>query len=85
MALTVRTTSNRAITTTVGSTASDITTSSVRKVSLPLVNLEELKNVNSNDLENGYTLVYDANTNQWVTQSADELALNLQNIDGGTY
>jgi hypothetical protein len=84
MALTVRTTSNRAITTTVGSTASDITTS-VRKVSLPLVNLEELKNVNSNDLENGYTLVYDANTNQWVTQSADELALNLQNIDGGTY
>ncbi len=84
MALTVRTTSNRAITTTVGSTASDITTS-VRKVSLPLVNLEELKNVNSNDLENGYTLVYDANTNEWVTQSADELALNLQNIDGGTY
>jgi hypothetical protein len=57
----------------------------VRKVSLPLVNLEELKNVNSSDLENGYTLVYDANTNQWVTQSADELALNLQNIDGGTY
>ena len=57
----------------------------VRKVSLPLVNLEELKNVNSEDLENGYTLVYDANTNQWVTQSADELALNLQNIDGGTY
>jgi hypothetical protein len=84
MALTVRTTSNRAITTTVGSTAPDINTS-VRKVSLPLVNLEELKNVNSNDLENGYTLVYDANTNQWVTQSADELALNLQNIDGGTY
>ncbi len=57
----------------------------VRKVSLPLVNLEELKNVNSSDLENGYTLVYDANTNQWVTQSADELALNLQDIDGGTY
>jgi hypothetical protein len=84
MALTVRTTSNRAITTTVGSTAPDINTS-VRKVSLPLVNLEELKNVNSNDLENGYTLVYDANTNEWVTQSADELALNLQNIDGGTY
>ncbi len=42
MALTVRTTSNRAITTTVGSTAPDINTS-VRKVSLPLVNLEELK------------------------------------------
>ena len=84
MALTVRTTSNRAITTTVGSTAPDINTT-VRKVSLPLVNLEELKNVNSDDLENGYTLVYDANTNEWVTQSADELALNLQNIDGGTY
>ena len=84
MALTVRTTSNRAITTTVGSTAPDINTT-VRKVSLPLVNLEELKNVNSDDLENGYTLVYDANTNEWVTQSADELALNLQHIDGGTY
>jgi hypothetical protein len=84
MALTVKTTKNKAITTTVGSTAPDINTT-IRKVSIPLVNLEELKNVNSDDLNDGYTLVYDSTTNQWITQSADELALNLQNIDGGTY
>jgi len=84
MALTVRTSSNRAITTTVGSTAPDINTT-IRKVSLPLVNLEELKNVNSNDLDNGYTLIYDSVEETWVTQSPEELSLNLPNIDGGTY
>lgn len=84
MALTVKTSTTKAITTTVGSTSPDINTS-IRKVSVPLVNLEELKNVNSDDLNDGYTLVYDSTTNQWITQSTADLDLNLQNIDGGTY
>jgi len=84
MALIVRTSSNNAITTTVGSAAPNINTT-VRKISLPLVNLEELKNVDSDDLDNGYTLIYDSVEEKWVAQSPDELELNLQNIDGGTY
>jgi hypothetical protein len=57
----------------------------VKKVSIPLVNLEELKNVNSSELDNGYTLIYDSVEEQWITQSPEELSLNLPNIDGGTY
>jgi len=55
----------------------------VKKVSLPLVNLEELKNVNSVALEDGYTLVYDADLEEWVTQAVS--SLNVSNIDGGTF
>ena len=55
----------------------------VKKVSLPLVNLEELKNVDSDDLEDGYTLVYDATTNTWITQAVS--GATVGNIDGGTF
>lgn len=54
----------------------------VKKVSLPLVNLEELKNVNNADLQDGYTLIWDENTQQWVTK---EVQGNVGNIDCGTY
>lgn len=57
----------------------------LKRISLPLVNLEELKNVNSSELDNGYTLIYDSVEEQWITQSPEELSLNLPNIDGGTY
>jgi hypothetical protein len=55
----------------------------VKKVSLPLVNLEELKNVNSADLEDGYTLIWNESEQQWVTQQITASAAS--NIDGGTY
>lgn len=71
MALRVTTTTQPAINTT------------LKKVSLSLVNLEELKNVESDALEDGYTLVYDAAQEKWVTQAASGLA--IENIDGGTY
>lgn len=55
----------------------------VKKVSLPLVNLEELKNVNSVDLEDGYSLIWNDSDQQWVTQ---QITVSVaSNIDGGTY
>ena len=46
--------------------------------------VEQLANVDSTDLEDGYTLVYDELTGKWV---AKELSaeINLTNLDGGTY
>ena len=55
----------------------------VKKVSLPLVNLEELKNVNSADLEDGYTLIWNESEQQWVTKQITASA--AANIDGGTF
>jgi hypothetical protein len=54
----------------------------LKKVEVSLVNLEKLKNVDTatNGLENGYTLIYNANSETWVTQQQA-----LGNIDGGTY
>jgi hypothetical protein len=54
----------------------------VKKVSLPLVNLEELKNVNTTDLQDGYTLIWSETEQQWVTQ---QIQATASNIDGGTY
>jgi hypothetical protein len=67
----------------VTTTARPTINTTVKKVSLPLVNLEELKNVDSNDLEDGYTIVYDASTNTWITQAFS--GLSVGNIDGGTF
>lgn len=81
MALTVRTnTSTSKIGATVGTPPA--INSTVRRVSVDLVNIEELNNVDvSGGLDGGYTLVYDATTQQWVAQ----LVEGITNIDGGTY
>lgn len=57
--------------------------SRLREIDFSLVNLEELKNVdeNVNGLEDGYTLVYDAAQQRWITRSVT----GITNIDGGTY
>lgn len=57
---------------------------SIRKVSLSLVNLEELKNVDTTNLQDGYTLVWNETDQQWVTQQVQVSAADLS-IDGGTY
>jgi ribosome assembly protein YihI (activator of Der GTPase) len=56
----------------------------LKKVEVSLVNLEKLKNVDTltNGLENGYTLIYNSNTQTWVTQTFNNI---VGNIDGGTY
>ncbi len=54
----------------------------VKKVSLPLVNLEELKNVNKDNLEDGATLIWNETEQRW---DAQQIQATATNIDGGTY
>lgn len=44
--------------------------------------LQSLSNVDSTDLEDGYTLIYDAETNKWV---ASAVSAAVASVDGGTY
>ena len=70
-----------ALTVTVGARPSINTT--VRKVDIPLVDLEKLKNVDitTTGLDDGFTWVYDTVTEKWVAQSLEGVSV----IDGGTY
>ena len=45
--------------------------------------VQGLSNVNSANLQAGYTIIYDAETNTWVTQEI--VATAVANLDGGTY
>lgn len=47
------------------------------------ITLQSLKNVNTTDLQDGYTLVYDSGTGKWVSQAIDGTILPA--VDGGTY
>lgn len=69
MALTVRTTAAPRITTT------------VRKTTLSGTKLEEIGDIDTDELQDGYTLVYDAATDKWVAQAV----AGVTNIDGGTF
>jgi hypothetical protein len=55
----------------------------LQKIDFSLVNLEQLNNVdeNVNGLEDGYTLIYDAPQQRWITTAIKR----IDNIDGGTY
>ncbi len=44
--------------------------------------LQSLSNVNTTDLQDGYTLIYDTTTNKWIAQS---IATSVGTLDGGTY
>jgi hypothetical protein len=68
---------------TVVDTQSTKVNTRLREIDFSLVNLEELKNVdeNVNGLEDGYTLVYDADQQRWITRAVT----GITNIDGGTY
>lgn len=45
--------------------------------------VQGLSNVVSTDLQDGYTLVYDAAQNKWVAQQVS--GETIQSVDGGTY
>ena len=47
------------------------------------VTIQGLKNVDSTDLQDNYTLVYDSATNKWVTRRLSSESLQI--VDGGTY
>lgn len=45
--------------------------------------VQSLTNVDTSDLQDGYTLVYDSTTNLWISQPVDVGA--ILTVDGGTY
>lgn len=47
------------------------------------ITVQGLSNVVSTDLQDGYTLVYDSDTNTWITQQIDGGAIG--SVDGGYY
>jgi len=55
----------------------------VKKNTGDAITLNSLKNVDTTDLQDGYTLVYDTTTNKWVSQLVEIATVNA--IDGGTY
>jgi hypothetical protein len=44
--------------------------------------LQSLSNVDSSNLEDGYTLIYDSETNKWV---ASAVTTAVAAVDGGSY
>ncbi len=48
------------------------------------ITVQGLSNVVSTDLQDGYTLVYDSDTNTWVTQLID-VGDSIISVDGGYY
>lgn len=79
MSVTVRTGTARSVSVNQGSQSSG---SIVIKKGENLT-VQGLSNVVSTDLQDGYTLVYDAETNKWVAQQIP--AGSVGAVDGGTY
>lgn len=79
MSVTVKTTTTNKVAVSQGSQ----TGASVVIKNADNLTVQGLSNVQSTDLQDGYTLVFDAATNKWVTQqiSGDVIAT----VDGGTY
>jgi len=44
--------------------------------------LQSLSNVNTTDLQDGYTLIYDTTTSKWVAQP---ISVGVVAVDGGIY
>lgn len=55
---------------------------SIKKLQVPFIKLEELIDVNASGLQDGYTIVFNATTQTWVVQQGGTSAGNL---DGGIY
>ena len=47
--------------------------------------LQSLADVNTTDLQDGYTIIYDTTTNKWVSQPISAGAVEITGVDGGTY
>ena len=71
---------NRGINTSVGS-QSNINTNILSKNAS--AKLENLSNVVIDELQDGYTLIFNSASGKWEAAPAEEISLG--NIDGGTY
>lgn len=49
----------------------------------PALTVQSLTNVDTSDLQDGYTLVYDSTTKLWISQPIS--AGTITTVDGGTY
>lgn len=47
------------------------------------ITVQGLSNVVSTDLQDGYTLIYDSETNKWITQNVGNVTIAA--VDGGVY
>jgi len=57
----------------------------VKKTTGESITLNSLKNVDTTDLQDNYTLVYDSTTNKWISQQVNIDNLDIARLDGGTY
>lgn len=78
MSVTVNTSSGSKVTLTPSSSSS--TSLTVKKSTGGT--LQSLSNVVTTNLQDGYTLVYDSDTNKWVAQA---VSAAVAAVDGGTY
>jgi len=78
MSITVTSSSPKSISVTQGTQA----TGSVVIKKAGDVTLQGLSNVDSTDLQDGYSIIYDSTTKKWVTQQIVAVATS---VDGGTY
>ena len=78
MAITVRPTTNSGISVSQGSGA--VGSITINKSTGGT--LQSLSNVVTNDLQDGYTLIYDITTNKWVSQP---VTAGVAAVDGGIY
>ena len=78
MAVTVRTSTSSGISVTQGAGA----TGSITVNKSTGGKLQSLADVNTTDVQDGYTIIYDTDTNKWVAQPISVGALA---VDGGIY
>ena len=79
MPASVRTGSSQSITVTQGVAS----TSAVVVKRGTDITLQTLKNVDASSLEDGYTLIYDADTQKFKTEALGNVSITT--VDGGTY
>lgn len=80
MTITVQTTSRPNISVVQGSQGSG---SAVIIKKTGDLTVQGLSNVVSTDLQDGYTLIYDSDTNKFITQNVGNITLT--SVDGGIY
>tara|TARA_R110000868_G_scaffold833_2_gene6273 strand:- start:1364 stop:1609 length:246 start_codon:yes stop_codon:yes gene_type:complete len=81
MAVTVKTNTNTGISVAQGAGA----TGSITVTKSTGGKLQSLADVNTTDLQDGYTIIYDTTTNKWVSQPISAGAVSVTGVDGGTY
>jgi|TARA_R110000744_G_scaffold135750_4_gene245273 hypothetical protein len=62
-----------------------ITTSTSQSQVATAQKIDNLQGVDTTDVQNGYTLVYDSTSGNWEASPASAVAASIAAIDGGTF